>query len=182
METAFSPTRRTQTLEISLMELKNDGAFGRFDVNEIAKSFPQTADTLLLDTYLTNEEAASARIFRVYKETPPHYHATCDEYLYVPVRPGRLLDGQPGKCGRIRAWELAVLQAWNCSRPARHRRVARRVSLGRHAAARSQGHHIREPRRRDTGKVHSTTAVINIRDRPRSPTCWCFFRARSAVG
>ena len=65
------------------MESTNDRPFGRFDVYEIAKSFPQSADTLLLDTYLTNEEAASARIFRVYKETPPHYHATCDEYLYV---------------------------------------------------------------------------------------------------
>ena len=36
-----------------------------------------------MDHYLTNREAASARVFRVYKPTPPHYHATCDEYLYV---------------------------------------------------------------------------------------------------
>jgi mannose-6-phosphate isomerase-like protein (cupin superfamily) len=36
-----------------------------------------------VDRYLTNREAASARVFRVYKPTPPHYHATCDEYLYV---------------------------------------------------------------------------------------------------
>jgi mannose-6-phosphate isomerase-like protein (cupin superfamily) len=57
--------------------------FGRFDLNEIAKSFPATAETLLLDTYLTNEQEASARVFRVYRGTPPHYHATCDEYLYV---------------------------------------------------------------------------------------------------
>src|SRR5882762_2753386 len=57
--------------------------FGRFDLNEIAKSFPATAETLLVDTYLTNEQAASARVFRVYRGTPPHYHATCDEYLYV---------------------------------------------------------------------------------------------------
>jgi mannose-6-phosphate isomerase-like protein (cupin superfamily) len=57
--------------------------FGRFDLNEIARSFPATAETLLLDTYLTNEQAASARVFRVYRGTPPHYHATCDEYLYV---------------------------------------------------------------------------------------------------
>jgi mannose-6-phosphate isomerase-like protein (cupin superfamily) len=55
----------------------------RFKIEEIAKSFPEKADTLLLDKYLTNEEAASARVFRVYRETPPHYHATCDEYLYV---------------------------------------------------------------------------------------------------
>jgi mannose-6-phosphate isomerase-like protein (cupin superfamily) len=58
-------------------------SFQRFKVNEIARSFPDTAETLLLDTYLTNEETASARVFRVYRETPPHYHAGSDEYLYV---------------------------------------------------------------------------------------------------
>ena len=55
----------------------------QFDLNEIARSFPATAETLLLDTYLTNEPAASARVFKVYRGTPPHYHATCDEYLFV---------------------------------------------------------------------------------------------------
>src|ERR1700751_4556625 len=56
---------------------------GCFDIAEIAASFPETATTLLLDRYLTNREAASARVFRVYPPTPAHYHATCDEYLYV---------------------------------------------------------------------------------------------------
>lgn len=55
---------------------KAPSAFGRFDVKKIADSFPPRADTLLLDTYLTNEEAASARIFRVYRPTPAHYHAS----------------------------------------------------------------------------------------------------------
>ncbi|RUO99625.1 cupin domain-containing protein [Hyphomicrobium sp.] len=55
----------------------------RFDIAEVASSFPSSATTLLVDRYLTNREAASARVFRVYKPTPPHYHATCDEYLYV---------------------------------------------------------------------------------------------------
>ncbi|WP_263376976.1 cupin domain-containing protein [Granulicella aggregans] len=58
-------------------------AFGRFDLNEIARSFPETSETLLLDTYLTNEDAASSRVFRVYRGTPPHYHENSDEYLYV---------------------------------------------------------------------------------------------------
>lgn len=57
--------------------------FQRFNVREIAQSFPETADTLLLDQYLTNEDAASSRLFRVYRETPAHYHAGSDEYLYV---------------------------------------------------------------------------------------------------
>src|SRR5271154_4070203 len=55
----------------------------RFNVTEIPKSFPERADTLLLDKYLTNEAAASARVFRVYHPTPPHFHANSDEYLYV---------------------------------------------------------------------------------------------------
>jgi mannose-6-phosphate isomerase-like protein (cupin superfamily) len=58
-------------------------AFGRFNLHEIARSFPETSETLLLDTYLTDEESASARVFRVYRETPPHYHAGSDEHLYV---------------------------------------------------------------------------------------------------
>jgi mannose-6-phosphate isomerase-like protein (cupin superfamily) len=57
--------------------------FQRFRVNDIARSFPETAETLLLDTYLTDEAAASARVFRVYRETPAHYHVGSDEYLYV---------------------------------------------------------------------------------------------------
>lgn len=55
----------------------------RFDIAEIAAAFPDTAETLLLDRYLTDTPHASARVFRVYRPTPPHYHATCDEYLYV---------------------------------------------------------------------------------------------------
>ena len=56
---------------------------GRFDIAEVASSLPETAATLLVDRYLTDRPAASARVFRVYKPTPPHYHAMCDEYLYV---------------------------------------------------------------------------------------------------
>jgi mannose-6-phosphate isomerase-like protein (cupin superfamily) len=56
---------------------------GRFDVRAIAKSLPDAATTMLVDRYLTDTEAASARVFRVYKPTPPHYHEKCDEYLYV---------------------------------------------------------------------------------------------------
>jgi hypothetical protein len=58
-------------------------ATGRFDIGAIAGSFPESAATLLVDEYLTSREQASARVFRVYRPTPPHYHATCDEYLYV---------------------------------------------------------------------------------------------------
>ena len=56
---------------------------GRFDVRAIAASLPEAAETMLVDHRITDEPEASCRVFRVYKPTPPHYHATCDEYLYV---------------------------------------------------------------------------------------------------
>jgi mannose-6-phosphate isomerase-like protein (cupin superfamily) len=54
-----------------------------FDINKIAGNFPDTAETMLIDTRLTDERHASSRVFRVYRPTPAHYHATCDEYLLV---------------------------------------------------------------------------------------------------
>jgi mannose-6-phosphate isomerase-like protein (cupin superfamily) len=68
---------------------------GRFDVAAIAASLPKAAETLLVDTYLTNREAASARVFRVYRPTPPHYHEGCDEYLYVLSGRGTFWMGDP---------------------------------------------------------------------------------------
>jgi mannose-6-phosphate isomerase-like protein (cupin superfamily) len=66
------------------MDLKDQGAtFGRFDLHEVAKSFPATADSLLLDVYLTDQPSASSRLFRVYRGTPAHYHVGSDEFLYV---------------------------------------------------------------------------------------------------
>ena len=58
-------------------------ATGRFNIGDIAKSLPASATTLLIDRYLTDRPSASARVFRVYKPTPPHYHVNSDEYLYV---------------------------------------------------------------------------------------------------
>src|SRR4051812_10425319 len=57
--------------------------FARFDLRAIAADLPATAETLLVDRYLTDRAAASARVFRVYRPTPPHYHRNSDEYLYV---------------------------------------------------------------------------------------------------
>lgn len=55
----------------------------RFDVMALAATLPETATTMLADIYLSDSEAASARIFRVYKPVSPHYHETCHEHLYV---------------------------------------------------------------------------------------------------
>ena len=54
-----------------------------FDIPAIARNFPHSAETMLIDTRLTDEAEASSRVFRVYTSVPPHYHATCDEYLFV---------------------------------------------------------------------------------------------------
>lgn len=77
-----------------------------FDVGAIAGSLPETAETMIVDYRMTDEPEASARVFRVYRPAPAHYHETCDEYLYVlsgramffmgdeppfEVRPGQLL-------------------------------------------------------------------------------------------
>lgn len=66
-----------------MVKARSDGKSARFDLRDIASEFPETAKTMLLDTYLTYEETASARVFRAYSPTPPHYHQTCDEYLLV---------------------------------------------------------------------------------------------------
>jgi mannose-6-phosphate isomerase-like protein (cupin superfamily) len=54
-----------------------------FDIASIADTFPASSETMLIDTRLTDEPEASSRMFRVYTPLPPHYHATCDEYLLV---------------------------------------------------------------------------------------------------
>jgi mannose-6-phosphate isomerase-like protein (cupin superfamily) len=54
-----------------------------FDLHAIAARFPASADTMLIDTRLTDEKDASARVFRVYRTVAAHFHATCDEYLMV---------------------------------------------------------------------------------------------------
>jgi quercetin dioxygenase-like cupin family protein len=84
---------------ITVDEQHEDHSFGHFDLNEIAAAFPATAETLLLDTYLTNEDAASARVFRVYRETPSHYHGSSDEYRYVLSGKGTFWTGSPANAG-----------------------------------------------------------------------------------
>lgn len=76
-------------------------SFGRFHLHQIAQDFPETADTLLLDTYLTDEPTASSRIFRVYRPTPPHYHARSDEHLYVLSGKGTFWMESPANNGEF---------------------------------------------------------------------------------
>ena len=100
---------------------KHDVKSGRFDVKALAAALPDTADTMLVDTYLTDRDSASARIFRVLRPVPAHYHETCDEFLYVvsgrgtfwiddvsdekEFGPGQLLSSSAERCIRSpRSW------------------------------------------------------------------------------
>ena len=91
-----------------------------FDILTIAGNFPDGAETMLIDTRLTDEPEASSRVFRVYTNVPPHYHGTCDEYLFVvagralfsigeaapaEVRPGQLVFFKKGVVHAIRPIE-----------------------------------------------------------------------------
>ncbi len=69
-------------------------ATSTFDLQALAEKFPPTADTMLLDIRLTDEPAASSRLFRIYRPAPAHYHKTCDEYLQVISGRGKfVVDG-----------------------------------------------------------------------------------------
>jgi mannose-6-phosphate isomerase-like protein (cupin superfamily) len=74
---------------------------GRFHLHQIAAAFPGTAETMLLDTYLTDEPSASSRVFRVYREVPPHYHRNSDEHLYVLSGKGRFWIGDVASAGEF---------------------------------------------------------------------------------
>lgn len=54
-----------------------------FDTAALAASLPATAETMLTDIRLTDETAASCRIFRVHRSVPAHFHTSSDEYLHV---------------------------------------------------------------------------------------------------
>jgi mannose-6-phosphate isomerase-like protein (cupin superfamily) len=67
---------------------------GVFDLDAIMKRFPASADTMLIDTRLTDEPEASCRVFRIYRTVPAHYHSTCDEYLLVLAGRGTIFIGE----------------------------------------------------------------------------------------
>lgn len=54
-----------------------------FNIAQLAAALPEMSETMLRDLRLVDREAASCRIFRTYRPVPPHFHVSCDEYLYV---------------------------------------------------------------------------------------------------
>lgn len=85
-------------------------ARARFDLKAVAAALPERAETLVVDTYLTDREAASSRVFRVYRATPPHYHATCDEYLYVLSGRGTFWMGDESTTAEFGPGELLFFE------------------------------------------------------------------------
>lgn len=72
-----------------------------FDLQAISGKFPPAAETMLLDVRLTDEPAASSRLFRIYRPVPAHFHQTCDEYLQVISGRGTFVveGGEPLELG-----------------------------------------------------------------------------------
>jgi mannose-6-phosphate isomerase-like protein (cupin superfamily) len=81
--------------------MEQNASSGRFHLREIAAASPDTAETMLLDTYLTDEPSASSRVFRVYREVPPHFHRNSDEHLYVLSGKGTFWMGDAAKAGEF---------------------------------------------------------------------------------
>ena len=78
-------------------------ATGRFDIAAVAASLPQTAETLLVDRYLTDTEAAQRAVFRVYS---PHAAGLSRQVRRVSLRLLRyahVSDGGPGVQGGVRS-------------------------------------------------------------------------------
>jgi mannose-6-phosphate isomerase-like protein (cupin superfamily) len=78
---------------------------GVYDVAAEVARLPETAETMLVDRYLVDQQSQSVRVFRIYRDLPLHFHRECDENLYVlsgrgvfhldgaefPARPGMFL-------------------------------------------------------------------------------------------
>ncbi len=65
----------------------DEKAYNFFDLAEIKARFPDRAESMIVDAYLSDHESASSRLFSLYHPIPRHLHETCDEHLV-------LLDGE----------------------------------------------------------------------------------------
>ena len=133
---------------------------GRFDIAAIAAKFPEAAETLLIDQYLTNNPHASTRVFRVYKSTPPHYHATCDEHLYVFSGRGTFWMEDPASVAEFGPGQLLHFKRGTVQRAARHFGTTPGVPGHRHTAPRPAGRHLCEPGRRNSRVVCASVVLI----------------------
>lgn len=85
---------------------QNHNAENVFALHEIAASLPTESDTLLVDRYLVRNPTASARVFRVYRGTPAHFHSHCEEFLYVISGRGTFWIGDSASIREFRPGHL----------------------------------------------------------------------------
>src|SRR5580658_1807102 len=126
---------------------------GRFDIAQVAATFPASAKTLLVDQYLTNRPEASARLSCLQTDAA----ALSRHVRRISVcllRPRHFLDGRPGHEGGVPTGAALVLPERDHSRDAGPAGRADRVPLGRYAASRSQRHHLRQSRGWHAGDLH----------------------------
>lgn len=60
-----------------------DQRFNFVDLEALGARFPDRAETMIVDSYLSDTPAASLRLFRIYHPLPRHYHRQCDEHLIL---------------------------------------------------------------------------------------------------
>ena len=86
------------------------GGGDRFDVRALASQLPDHAETMLADIYLRDCPSSSARIFRVYKPVPAHFHRGCDEYLYVLSGRGTFWIGEAANLSECAPGQLICFE------------------------------------------------------------------------
>jgi hypothetical protein len=74
------------------------GESGRFDLQALARSLPESAETMLIDKRLTDEPSASSRIFRIYTRVPGSFPQDLRRVPGSDQRPRQNCCG----CGRSR--------------------------------------------------------------------------------
>lgn len=79
-----------------------------FNLGEIAASFPDTAETMLLNRYLVDTPTASTRVFRVYRPAPAHLHRHSDEHLVLLSGRGTFWIGDPASAQDLGPGNLLV--------------------------------------------------------------------------
>src|ERR1700723_2292839 len=126
-----------------------------FDLHTIANNFPSAAKTMLNDTRLTDEKAASARVFRVYRPLPRDLRRVSSGRLW----PGKVLPRQR-RTLRTRPRPTCLLQARHRSRRTRDPRRALRYLPGAHASPRPQRHSPRESSGRHRGNIHRKSDLV----------------------
>lgn len=63
--------------------LDNTKQFGFINVKDVASNLPSGEDGLVTDNRIVERNDSGARVFRVNKVVPKHYHTKSDVYLYV---------------------------------------------------------------------------------------------------